>query len=115
MPEAPNISSNNQEKFLDDKNKQVLQFIEDVTNNAGEVQNKVINEILSRNAGVEYLQRYGFNGKIDHETFKKTIPIVTYDDLKQDIDRIANGDNSPILCSEPISEFLTRLVHLQLI
>ncbi|CDP11866.1 unnamed protein product [Coffea canephora] len=108
MPEAPKVSStNHQESCLDDKNQQVLQFIEDVTSNAKEVQRRVLNEILSRNAGVEYLQRHGFNGQIDYETFKSTFPVVTYDDLKPDVDRIANGDTSPILCSQPISECLT--------
>ncbi|CAN4103423.1 unnamed protein product [Withania somnifera] len=35
------------------------------------------------------------------------MPVVTYEDLKPDIDRIANGDRSSILCSQPVSEFLT--------
>uniref|UniRef100_A0A2N9IY93 Indole-3-acetic acid-amido synthetase GH3.6 n=1 Tax=Fagus sylvatica TaxID=28930 RepID=A0A2N9IY93_FAGSY len=85
-----------------------LQFLEDVTSNADEVQRRVLAEILSRSANVEYLQRHGLNGHTDDpETFKKVVPVVTYEDLKPDIDRIANGDTSPILCSQPISEFLT--------
>ncbi|PWA86672.1 Actin-binding FH2 [Artemisia annua] len=36
-----------------------------------------------------------------------TIAVVTYEDLHDDITRIANGDKSPILSSHPISEFLT--------
>ncbi|KAL0399314.1 UNVERIFIED_CONTAM: Indole-3-acetic acid-amido synthetase GH3.6 [Sesamum radiatum] len=35
------------------------------------------------------------------------MPVITYEDILPDINRIANGDKSPILCSEPISEFLT--------
>lgn len=91
-----------------DKNRKALQFIEEVTSNADEVQKQVLSEILSRSANVEYLQRYGLDGRTDRETFKKVVPVVTYEDLKPDIDRIANGDTSPILCSKPISEFLTR-------
>ncbi|KAL9380107.1 hypothetical protein Peur_028589 [Populus x canadensis] len=91
-----------------EKSRKALQFIEDVTRNADEVQRKVLAEILSRNANVEYLQRYGLNGnKADRETFKKVMPAVSYEDLKPDIDRIANGDTSQIICSQPISEFLT--------
>lgn len=105
MPEAPkNLCGH----VLDDKNKKSLQYIEDVTSNADEVQTRVLAEILSRSASVEYLQRHGLNGHTDKETFKKVMPIVKYEDLKPDIDRIANGDTSPILCSVPISEFLTR-------
>lgn len=110
MPEDPNKNSSKDEE----DNKRVLQFIEDVTCNAEEVQKRVLNEILSKNAGVEYLQRHGFYSYEQttiHQEFKKMIPVVKYEDLKPDIDRIANGDTSPILCSQPISEFLTRLVQ----
>ncbi|KAK8562554.1 hypothetical protein V6N13_018864 [Hibiscus sabdariffa] len=105
MPEAPKALSGDG-IVVETKNK-ALQFIEDVTVNAGEVQKRVLSEILSRSADVEYLRRNGLNGCTDRETFKKVMPVVTYDDLKPDIERIANGDTSPILCSQPISEFLT--------
>ncbi|KAF5727996.1 putative Indole-3-acetic acid-amido synthetase GH3.6 [Tripterygium wilfordii] len=84
-----------------------LQFIEDFTSNADEIQRKVLEEILSHNAEVEYLQRHGLEGRTDRETFKKVIPMITYEDIKHDIDRIVNGDASPLLCSNPISELLT--------
>ncbi|KAM7275198.1 hypothetical protein ACFE04_017064 [Oxalis oulophora] len=94
-----NNNNNNNNKALD--------FIEDVTSNADEVQKRVLAEILSRSANVEYLERYELNGCLDRETYKKVIPVVTYEDIKQDINRIANGDTSPILTTTPISEFLT--------
>lgn len=103
MPEAP-IDYD----YLSEENKKTLDFIEDVTANADEIQKKVLAEILSRNAHVEYLQRHGFNGHTDPETFKKLLPVITYEDIQHDINRIANGDTSPILASNPISEFLTR-------
>lgn len=82
----------------------VTQFIEDVTADADQIQKKILTEILTRNVDVEYLQRHGIKGRIDHETFKKLIPVISYEDIKSDIDRIFNGDTSPILCSEPIAE-----------
>ncbi|XP_021896668.1 indole-3-acetic acid-amido synthetase GH3.6-like, partial [Carica papaya] len=103
MPEAPKTNSYN----LSEKNKKMLQFIEDVTINADEVQKKVLEEILSRNAHVEYLRKQGISGQTDRETFKKLVPVITYEDVQPYINRIANGDTSPILCSKPISEFLT--------
>ncbi|XWS54279.1 hypothetical protein CRYUN_Cryun10bG0077200 [Craigia yunnanensis] len=92
--------------FVENNNK-ALKFIEDVTSDADEVQKRVLYEILSRSANTEYLQRNGLNGCSDRETFKKWMPVVTYEDLRPDIERIANGDTSPILCSQPISEFFT--------
>ncbi|KAG8386230.1 hypothetical protein BUALT_Bualt03G0127300 [Buddleja alternifolia] len=110
MPEAPKESID--EYSVAESNKKKLEFIEDVTKNADEVQKRVLAEILSRNAHVEYLNRHGLNGNTDRETFKKTMPVISYEDILPDINRIANGDKSPILCSHPISEFLTRFIYI---
>ncbi|KAI8025761.1 putative indole-3-acetic acid-amido synthetase GH3.1 [Camellia lanceoleosa] len=90
-----------------EKDEKALQFIEEMTKNTNAVQEKVLREILSRNAQTEYLQRFKLGGASDRETFKSKVPVVTYEDLEQDIQRIANGDKSPIFSSHPISEFFT--------
>lgn len=110
MPEAPKISA---DYNLYEKNKKALEFVEQVTSNPDEVQQKVLEQILTHNARVEYLQKYGLNSHKDRESFKNTIPVISYEDIQPSITRIANGDTSPILCSNPISEFLTRLVFFQ--
>ncbi|KAF5461039.1 hypothetical protein F2P56_020866 [Juglans regia] len=107
MPEAPNCSLKPTDHNLAEKNKKTLLFIEDITTNADEVQKRVLSEIVSRNANVEYLQRHGLKGHTDRETFKKVMPVIAYEDIQADVTRIANGDTSPILCSSPICEFLT--------
>ncbi|XP_022733897.1 indole-3-acetic acid-amido synthetase GH3.6-like [Durio zibethinus] len=107
MPVAPKNTQWPTDHSLELKNKKILQFIEDVTSKADEVQKKVLEEILSRNAHVEYLRKHGLNGHTDRQTFKKIMPVITYEDIQPHIDRIANGDTSPILCYKPISEFLT--------
>ncbi|KAL3344526.1 hypothetical protein AABB24_023786, partial [Solanum stoloniferum] len=86
-----------------EKDAKALQFIEEMTRNADSVQEKVLAEILSQNANTEYLQRFELGG-----AFKSKMPIATYDEIQPDIQRIANGDRSPIFSSHPISEFLTR-------
>lgn len=90
-----------------EKDAKALQFIEEMTRNADFVQEKVLAEILSRNAKTEYLQRFKLHGATNRDIFKSEIPMVTYEDLQPDIQRIANGDRSLILSSHPISEFLT--------
>lgn len=115
MPEAPKDEgayahahdTNTIYSVVEEKNKKFLQFIEEVTTNADEVQKRVLAEILSRNAHVECLKRHGLNGQTDRETFKKIMPVTTYEDIQPDVNRIANGDKSQIICSQPISEFLT--------
>ncbi|KAG9153838.1 hypothetical protein Leryth_005944 [Lithospermum erythrorhizon] len=108
MPEAPNNTHKNANSYsVAETNKKAFQFIEDVTTKPDEVQKRVLAEILSRNANVEYFRRHGLKGQTDRETFKKTMPVITYEDIQEDINRIADGDKSPIICSQPISEFLT--------
>lgn len=91
-----------------EKDANALQFIEETTRNADAVQERVLAEILSQNADAEYLRRFGLKGATDRDTFKALVPVVTYEDLQPEIQRIANGDRSNILSSHPISEFLTR-------
>ncbi|XP_042447598.1 indole-3-acetic acid-amido synthetase GH3.8-like [Zingiber officinale] len=90
-----------------EKDSEKLRLIEEMTANTDEVQKKVLAEILKRNAETEYLRRYGLDGATDRAAFKAKVPVVTYEDLQPDIQRIANGDRSAILSAHPISEFLT--------
>ena len=91
-----------------EKDAKALQFIEEMTRNADSVQENVLAQILRRNADTEYLRSFNLDGATDRETFKSKIPMVTYEDLQPFIQRIADGDRSPILSSHPVSEFLTR-------
>ncbi|KAJ9562422.1 hypothetical protein OSB04_007582 [Centaurea solstitialis] len=92
-----------------EKDAKALHFIEEMTKNCDAVQENVLSEILSQNAGTEYLQKWGLAGETDRKTFKEKVPVITYEDLQPYIQRIANGDRSPILSSHPISEFLTSV------
>lgn len=92
------------------REQEALRFIETVTSNAQAVQDEVLAAILTRNANTEYLQRHGLAGRTDKDAFRRLLPSITYEDLQPEIQRIANGDTSPILSSHPISEFLTRWV-----
>jgi hypothetical protein len=93
------------------KDAEKLRFIEEMTSDVDAVQERVLAEILARNAGTEYLARCGLAGATDRAAFRAKVPVVTYEDLQPDIQRIANGDRSPILSAHPISEFLTRYAH----
>ncbi|KAL8476998.1 hypothetical protein ACS0TY_029338 [Phlomoides rotata] len=84
-----------------------LQFIEEMTKNPDKVQERVLGEILAQNRETEYLQRFDLGGATDRNTFKSGVPVIKYEDLLPEIQRIANGDPSPILSSYAISEFLT--------
>ncbi|XP_040947660.1 indole-3-acetic acid-amido synthetase GH3.15 isoform X1 [Gossypium hirsutum] len=81
-----------------------LKMIEELTTNAEQIQDEELGEILSRNAGTEYLRGF-LHGQTEKQLFKKNVPIVTYEDLKPYIDRIANGETSDILLAEPVTGF----------
>nr|CAD1820449.1 unnamed protein product [Ananas comosus var. bracteatus] len=83
-----------------------MKLIEELTTNAGQVQQQVLKEILTGNANTEYL--HGFlNGETDRSLFRRRVPIVDYDRVKPYIERIANGEPSDIISSKPIVELLT--------
>ncbi|KAK2630816.1 hypothetical protein QOZ80_UnG0725160 [Eleusine coracana subsp. coracana] len=87
-----------------------LGFIEEMTRNVDAVQERVLAEILGRNAESEYLKECGLAGSTDRAIFHAKVPMVTYEDVEPYIRRIAAGDGgSPILTGPeyPISEFFT--------
>ncbi|XP_062089772.1 probable indole-3-acetic acid-amido synthetase GH3.1 [Humulus lupulus] len=90
-----------------EKDAKALQFIEEMTRNADAVQERVLSEILARNSHTEYLKRFKLGGATDRDTYKSELPVITYEDLQPEIQRIANGDRSAILSAHPITEFLT--------
>ncbi|KAF5726615.1 auxin-responsive GH3 family protein [Tripterygium wilfordii] len=83
-----------------------IKLLEDLTMNACQIQNQVLEEILSANADTEYLKGF-LEGKLDKESFKNNVPIVNYEEIKSYIERIANGEPSDIISAEPITELLT--------
>ncbi|TYG71630.1 hypothetical protein ES288_D05G412600v1 [Gossypium darwinii] len=65
-----------------------LNFLEELTENGHRIQEQVLEEILLRNAGTEYLTRF-LHGQTDKQLFKNNVPIT-----------------SNILLADPISEFI---------
>lgn len=84
-----------------------LKLLEDLTMNVRLIQDQLLMEILTRNAGTEYLRRF-LDGRVDKELFKRRVPVVKYEDIKPYIERITNGEPSDIISSQPITELLTR-------
>ncbi|KAH0722197.1 hypothetical protein KY285_006340 [Solanum tuberosum] len=81
---------------------QVIEDFEVLTKNAGRIQEETLEKILEENGGTEYLKQWGLNGRTDVETFKACVPIVSHNDLEPYIQRIADGDLSPVLTGKPI-------------
>ncbi|CAL9152984.1 unnamed protein product [Musa hybrid cultivar] len=81
----------------------VIDEFEALTKDASRTQRETLQKILEQNGEAEYLHKFGLGGRTDPESFKACIPLVTHCDLEPYIQRIADGDTSPVLTGKPIS------------
>ncbi|CAL9215853.1 unnamed protein product [Arabidopsis halleri] len=88
----------------DDLSNGNLKVLDDLTSSVKQIQDDVLKEILTLNADTEYLHRF-LHGSSDKDLFTTNVPVVTYEDLKPYIDRLANGEPSDILSALPICGF----------
>ncbi|BFG22119.1 hypothetical protein CerSpe_083930 [Prunus speciosa] len=91
------------EKMEEFNMEKVIEDFEAMTKDAERVQRQTLKKILEENASAEYLQNLGLDGRTDPESFKAIVPLVTHKDLDPYIQRIADGDSSPILTGKPIT------------
>lgn len=89
---------------------ELIEEFETITKDAGRIQRETLRKILEENASAEYLQNLGLNGRTDPESFKSCVPLVTHEDLEPYIQRIIDGDISPILTGKPITTISRRHV-----
>ncbi|KAL7259098.1 hypothetical protein ACSBR1_005073 [Camellia fascicularis] len=82
---------------------EVIEEFEMLTKDAETVQKETLQKILEENGSTEYLKKWGLNGRTDHESFKAFVPLVTHKDLEPYIQRMVDGDTSPILTGKPIT------------
>ncbi|RZS28034.1 hypothetical protein BHM03_00061587 [Ensete ventricosum] len=86
----------------------VINEFELLSKDAGRQQTETLRSILEQNGEAEYLQSLGLAGRTDPESFKACVPLVTHADLEPYIQRIADGDTSPILTGKPITSISLR-------
>ncbi|CAA7048195.1 unnamed protein product [Microthlaspi erraticum] len=85
-----------------------LDELEELTSNAKQIQDDVLEEILKVNTNTEYLRRF-LGGRSDKEFFKKNVPVVSYEDVRPYIERVAKGEPSDVISGEPITHFLISI------
>ncbi|CAH2070374.1 unnamed protein product [Thlaspi arvense] len=80
-------------------------ILEDLTSNVKQIQDSLLEEILTLNANTEYLRRF-LHGGSDKELFKNNVPVATYEDVKLFIERVVNGESFDVISGIPITGFL---------
>lgn len=95
----------------------VIGWFEHVSEKACKAQSQTLRQILELNSGVEYLRKW--LGTVDVEEmdddtletlFTSLVPIVSHADLDPYIQRIADGETSPLLTQEPITVLSLRYI-----
>lgn len=95
----------------------IIGWFEDVAENAGRVQTETLRRILVQNHGVEYLRKWlgddvgsveEMEGSVLESVYRSLVPVVCHADLEPYIERIADGDTSPLLTQQPITTLSLR-------
>ncbi|CDY25887.1 BnaA05g14780D [Brassica napus] len=81
-----------------------LSSLEELTLNAEQIQDDLLEKILRLNSNTEYLRRF-LHGSNDKELFKKNVPLANYEDVKPYIERVANGEPSDLISGGPVTRF----------
>ena len=92
---------------------ELLAKLEDSTRDAKRLQVEALESIIERHGGVRYLQRHlrNYDAPIDVATFRRVVPLSTYEDYSDDINRLADGppdQDQPLLSVDPLVCFFYR-------
>lgn len=95
----------------------IIRWFSTVSTNAATVQRETLRQILELNRGVEYLKKWLGDNDLDiremdacemESLYTALVPLVSHEDLEPFIQRIADGDTSPILTQHPITTLSLR-------
>ncbi len=78
--------------------------IEQWRDNPIAAQREVLQDLITHGQYTEFGRKYGFNKIFNTRTFKQTVPIQEYDDVKPYIQRIMNGEQN-LLWDTPVNWF----------
>ncbi|XP_030532784.2 probable indole-3-acetic acid-amido synthetase GH3.6 [Rhodamnia argentea] len=86
---------------------EILEKLEGLTQDAVRHQLEALRSILQRNGGARYLRPFlgGHTAPVDVVTFRREVPLSSYDDYADHISRMADGfvnGGDPILCLDPL-------------
>lgn len=97
-------------KPISDINESFEKQLKYLTSDVKQIQDNLLEEIITPNTKTEYLQRFLID-RFDKDLFKKNVPIVTYEDIKPYLDRVVNGESSDVISARPITGFLLRYIR----
>lgn len=93
----------------------MMTWFEELAMNAGSVQNETLKRILEMNHGVEYLKQWlgdvdvhNMDAQALQSLYRSVVPLASHADLDPYIQRIADGETTPLLTKQPITTLSLR-------
>ena len=68
----------------------------------GTVQTNLLLDMVRRNASTEYGKRYNFASIKTVADFQRNVPVITYEDIKDDMMRVASGTSNVFTAEDPV-------------
>ncbi|KAL9243832.1 hypothetical protein vseg_017674 [Gypsophila vaccaria] len=96
----------------DEEYKSIINWFNDVSQNASLVQQETLRKVIEQNYGVEYLKRWlgdtvnkldDVDGSRLEKMYTDSVPLVSHADVQPYIERILDGCTVPILTQQPIT------------
>ncbi len=75
---------------------------ETATQNPQQVQEEKLLDMVRKNAATDYGRRYGFDRITSVKDYQAQVPVITYDDIKSDMERLVTGENGIFTAENPI-------------
>ena len=72
------------------------------TRDARATQTELLMDIVRRNAGTEYGKRHGFASVSSVEDYQRQVPLINYEDIKEDVKRVTEGARNVLTAEDPV-------------
>ena len=82
--------------------KQAARRFDEATQDPSRTQTELLLGILRRNADTEYGRRFNFASIGSIEDYRRAVPIITYADIQQDMERVASGAKNVFTAEDPV-------------
>jgi hypothetical protein len=75
---------------------------DEATKSVADTQERKLREILQKNAGTEYGREFGFQSVRSLEDYARSVPVITYENIADRVQRMANGESNILTAEDPI-------------
>ncbi len=82
--------------------KQAARRFDEATRDPGRIQSELLMSMVRNNANTEYGRRYDFAAIQNIADYQKKVPLITYQDIQEDMERVAAGAKNVFTAEDPV-------------